>query len=136
MGALLSCCLKAGYGELGVGAAVKPTRRRDNLKTLLGDRENPNVDGRKGSTPPPSMRERGREGSHRSKGRDKGRNRDKGHPDRNFDDEDVFKRPPSNRQLYGGEDPPASPSQIMNGRGSPDSSPSVKSVNFGTFASK
>ena len=49
MGAIFSCCLK-GLENLGFGAAK--VNRRQALQSLLKDREDPNVDGRKNVTPP------------------------------------------------------------------------------------
>ncbi|KAK2160646.1 hypothetical protein LSH36_128g00015 [Paralvinella palmiformis] len=54
MGILLSCCLKGEYPEFVLGRPTKTSRRR-NIESLLSDRDNPDVDGRKASMPPSQM---------------------------------------------------------------------------------
>ena len=50
MGAVFSCCLK-GLERVGLGGSYRSSRRQ-NLQSLLSDRENPNVDGRKFASRP------------------------------------------------------------------------------------
>ena len=58
MGAVFSCCLKGTvFEELAVGGFGKRDNRRQTLQSLINDRDNPNVDGRKHCTPPPPIRE-------------------------------------------------------------------------------
>lgn len=45
MGVLFSCCYKC-LEQVGIGGGSK-SNRRQNLQTLLSNRDNPNVDGRK-----------------------------------------------------------------------------------------
>lgn len=49
MGALLSYCLKGAYSDIGF--TDKRISRQDNLRSLLSDKDNPHVDGRKSSMP-------------------------------------------------------------------------------------
>ncbi len=53
MGALVSCCLKLGL-DLRMMTAGSKQDRRQNLQSLLSDKDSDAVDGRKGSTLPPN----------------------------------------------------------------------------------
>jgi hypothetical protein len=52
MGALLSCCLKAGFEDLGMGSLKTKTTRQQTLQQQLADKENSAVDGRKHAVMP------------------------------------------------------------------------------------
>ena len=130
MGILLSCCLKAQYGELSVDGSLKP-KRKEKIKSLLTERANPNVDGRRSCTPPPSFRaEREKGGSVRERAKDKDRQKS-----RDSDPQEDERRAIGNQQLYTGAAPssPRSPGQVMNSR--QKSVEQNKSGNFGTFGS-
>ena len=55
MGALLGCCFKSGFQDLSLTGSHK-TNRRQTLQALLSNRDDPSVDGRKYSGPPPENR--------------------------------------------------------------------------------
>ena len=54
MGALVSCCLKLGL-DLRIMTGGSKADRRQNLQSLLSDKDSSMVDGRKSCAPPPNV---------------------------------------------------------------------------------
>jgi len=51
MGLLVSCCLRLmGYDNVGGAAAAEASQRKRQLSSILAERDNPDVDGRKHET--------------------------------------------------------------------------------------